>query len=86
MADRFRDNKNQSRFELEVDGLVAFADYRRTTNGLQILHVEAPPALRGTGAASRLMAHIAEAARAEGLPIIPWCGYAASWLRKNQAA
>ncbi len=85
MADRFTDNARQSRFELDVDGHVAFADYRRASGGLQILHVEAPPVLRGTGAASRLMDHIAAAARAEGLPIVPWCGYAASWLRRKAA-
>ncbi len=46
------DNAARSRFELEEQGLVAFADYRRRGDHLVIPHVEAPPALRGTGGAS----------------------------------
>lgn len=80
----FRDNAAGNRFELEIDGLVAFADYRRRDGLLIITHVEAPVPLRGTGAADRLMRAVAEAARAEGLSIRPLCGYAAGWLRTHR--
>jgi predicted GNAT family acetyltransferase len=83
VPEAFCDNAARNRFELQVDDKVVFANYRRTPAGLQILHVEAPPVLRGTGAASRLMQHIVDAAREEGAPVVPWCGYAASWLRRH---
>jgi uncharacterized protein len=80
----FRDNVERSRFELSVDGEVVFANYRRQDGVLAILHVEAPPVLRGSGAAGRLMQAIAETARAEGWTIRPHCGYAAAWLRRHR--
>jgi predicted GNAT family acetyltransferase len=83
MTDAFSHNPAKSRYELEVDGLVAFADYQRSGHRLVIPHVEADPALRGTGAAGRLMAKVVETARAEGLKIAPLCGYASAWLRRN---
>jgi predicted GNAT family acetyltransferase len=84
MSDAFRDNRDADRFELEVDGLVAWADYHRRDGQLVIPHVEAPVPLRGTGASGRLMEQVALAARAEGLKIVPLCGYAATWLRRNR--
>ena len=66
-----RDNPASHRFELEVEGLTAFADYRRQADRLVITHVETPPALRGAGVAGRLMQGVAERARAEGVKIQP---------------
>ena len=83
MTDAFSHNPAKSRYELEVDGLVAFADYQRSGHRLVISYVEAPPALRGTGAAGRLMRQVTETARAEGMKIVPLCGYASAWLRRN---
>ncbi len=85
MTIMLQDNDARSRFEYEVDGQVVFADYRRQGDVLAILHVEAPPALRGTGAAGKLMEGVAEKARAEGMKIRPLCGYAAAWLRRHRA-
>jgi predicted GNAT family acetyltransferase len=84
MVSTFRDNPARSRFELEVDGQLAFADYRRRGDTLMIPHVEAAPPLRGTGAAGRLMEAVMAAARAEGLKITPLCGYASAWIRRHK--
>lgn len=78
-----RDNPAQSRYELEVDGAVAFARYRREGGLLVISYVEAPPALRGTGAAARLMEGVMDIARAEKLKVRPLCSYAATWIRRH---
>lgn len=86
MADRFIDNTGESRFELHVDGHLAVADYRRRDGVLTIPHVEADPALRGTGAAGRLMEQVVAAARAEGAKIRPLCSYAVAWLRRHPEA
>jgi uncharacterized protein len=50
-----RDNKALSRFELDADGGVAFANYRRTPAAVIITHTETPRALRGHGVASELV-------------------------------
>ena len=48
-----------------------------------ILHVEADPALRGTGAAGTFMQSLAEHARAERLKLAPRCSYAVLWLKRH---
>lgn len=79
------DNTARSRYELAVGDDIAFANYRRTGDTLYIDYVEAPPALRGTGAAGKLMAGVMAHAKAGNLKVIPICSYAVSWLRRNPA-
>ncbi len=86
MTTAIRDDQETSRYELEVDGQVVFAIYRRDGSTVYIRHVEAPPSLRGTGAAGRLMAGIVELARAQHLHIVPLCSYAAAWMRRHAPA
>jgi uncharacterized protein len=71
------------RFEIGEGADTVFARYRRAPGQLYIDHVEAPPHLRGTGAAGALMQAIVDEARAEGREIVPVCGYAAAWLRRR---
>lgn len=79
----FRNCLELSRFEWEEDGHVAFADYMRQGEVLVLPHVEAPPALRGTGAAGRLMEAVVAHARAEGLKLRPVCSYAVAWFARH---
>jgi predicted GNAT family acetyltransferase len=81
-----RDNSPISRFELEEEGLVAFANYHRSGEVIVIPHVEAAAALRGTGTAHRLMWGIVELARKEGFKIAPTCSYARLWFRRHRDA
>ena len=78
------DNAAEQRYELVEDGQTAYADYRLTGGRLYIDYVFSPPALRGAGTAGRLMAGLAEDARAKGLKVIPICGYAAAWLSRHR--
>ena len=77
------DNTVKNRFELVESGETAYADYHKDNGVLTIKYVYAPEALRGTGAAGRLMEGVTAQARAENLKIIPLCGYATSWLRRH---
>ena len=77
------DNRERSRFELEEQGLVAFADYRLQGDRLVIPHVEAPPALRGTGTAGRLMTGLLGMVRERGLKVVAVCPYAAAFIRRH---
>jgi len=79
----FSDQPGRSRFELAENGHIAFASYTRAGEVLTIPYVEAPPALRGTGAAARLMTEVAAYARGNGLKVIPVCPYAVAWFRKH---
>lgn len=83
MTDTVTDNTARGRFELALNGHIAFADYTLRDGVLHIPHVEAPPALRGTGAAGQLMQGVVRIARERGLKIRPICSYAAAWLQKH---
>jgi predicted GNAT family acetyltransferase len=65
-----RDNKSQHRFELDVEGTVAFANYRLTPGTVIITHTETPRALRGRGIASELVGGALELIRADGLKVV----------------
>jgi uncharacterized protein len=84
MDGRFSDNSSEGRFELDIAGQTAFANYRRTDDGLLIFHVETPRALRGQGVAARLMTQVLDSARSEGRELIPFCSYASSWMRRQR--
>lgn len=83
-----RDVHAEQRFEqgfADPEGVLrtVFADYAVQGTTRMILHVEADPALRGTGAAGQFMQALAEHARAEGLKLAPRCSYAVAWLKRH---
>ena len=78
-----RDNKTQNRFELDLDGDVAFANYRNTPSAVIITHTETPRALRGRGVASELIRGALELIRADGRKVIAGCGFVVDYLSKN---
>jgi predicted GNAT family acetyltransferase len=78
-----RDNKTQSRFELDVEGGIAFANYRRTPQSVIITHTETPRALRGRGIASELVQGALELIRADGNKVIAGCGFVVDYLEKH---
>ncbi len=78
------DNVALSRFELEEQGQVAFADYRRRGDILVIPHVESPAELRGAGTAGRLMQGLLALARLRGEKVTPLCSYAAAYIRRHK--
>ncbi len=78
-----RDNKTLSRFELDVGGALAFANYRLTPSSVIITHTETPFALRGRGIASELVRGALQLIRADGLKVIAGCGFVVDYLRKH---
>ncbi|MBV8917470.1 GNAT family N-acetyltransferase [Bradyrhizobium sp.] len=77
------DNKAQHRFELAVEGGIAFANYRLTPQAVIITHTETPRPLRGRGIASELVKGALELIRANGHKVIAGCGFVADFLRKH---
>ena len=78
-----RDNKANRRFELDVQGQVAFANYRLTPQAIIITHTETPRGLRGRGIASELVSGALELIRADGQKVIAGCGFVVDYLRKH---
>jgi predicted GNAT family acetyltransferase len=80
----FSDNPQKSRFEYAVERAIVFANYRREGSTLYIDYVEAPPQLRGTGAAGNLMQNIMNLAQERGLKVIAVCDYAVLWMDRHK--
>jgi hypothetical protein len=82
-AEVVTDNPERQRFELLVEGQIAFAEYERGPGLLRIVHVETPPALRGGGVAARLMKGMLEIVRKTGMKVAPRCSYAEAYIRRH---
>jgi predicted GNAT family acetyltransferase len=78
-----RNNKAQSRFELDIGGELAFANYRLTPSTVVITHTETPRGLRGRGIASELVQGALKLIRADRLKVVAGCGFVADYLRKH---
>ena len=80
---KIRDNKTKSRFELDVEGGIAFANYRLVPSAVIITHTETPRELRGRGVASELVRGALELIRADGLKVVAGCGFVVDYLNKH---
>lgn len=84
MADvQVRDNREENRFEAEVDGHVAVAEYQRLSDCLRFTHTVVPPELSGQGIGSRLAHAGMASAREQGLMVQPQCSFIAAYMRKH---
>ena len=78
-----RDNKAGSRFELDIEGKIAFANYRATPQAVIITHTETPLPLRGRGIGSQLVEGALALIRADGRRVIAGCSFVADYLRDH---
>src|SRR3954463_13901637 len=65
-----------ARFELDVDGHIAFANYRNLDGVIAITHTEVPYALRERGIGSRPALGMLGEERAQKLKVRPLCSFA----------
>ena len=79
------DNQAQQRFELTIDGHVAYLIYERAHDTLTLVHTEVPEQLRGRRIGETLVKAALETARAAGLRIVAVCPFARAYLRKHPA-
>jgi len=83
MPDIVRDNKAQHRFEMGAGDDAAVAYYSLAPGVITLTHTEVPTALRGQGIASRLTRGVLEAARAQGLKVVPRCSFVAAFMSRH---
>jgi uncharacterized protein len=76
-------NKSKSRFEMELGGQLAVAEYRRDGDRILFTHTEVPPQFRGHGLAEKIVLFGLEAARRENLRVVPLCSYVAHVLQRH---
>ena len=83
MTDHFRDNETANRFELEIEGAIAFVTYRKSAGAITLEHTEVPPELGGKGIGSKLARATLDAVRAQGRKLTVKCEFIQNFLRKH---
>jgi predicted GNAT family acetyltransferase len=76
-------NEDALRFELHIDGLLAFLTYRRFPDRIVLTHTEVPEPLEGHGLAARLARSALDFARANHLRVVSLCPYVSNFIRKH---
>ncbi|MBV9249968.1 MAG: N-acetyltransferase [Acetobacteraceae bacterium] len=76
-------NTSHHRYEMDVDGHIAFVDYRTEAGRLVLMHTEVPKALSGRGIGSQLARAVLEDARQRNQPIVAECEFLAGYIAKH---
>lgn len=80
---KVRDNKDDRRFELAIDGRVAFLDYERAKGEMRLLHTEVPSELQGRGLGTQLIRHAIDTAKHEKREVVSMCSAVDNYLAKH---
>jgi predicted GNAT family acetyltransferase len=77
------DNPARSRYELNLDGALAFINYRRQQGVVTLTHAEVPAHLNGRGIGSALVKGALERVRAQGEQVVPVCSFIRIYLHRH---
>ena len=83
MTSSVRDNPSRHRFEIDVEGVIAFSVYRHKPGVVTFVHTEVPDALSGRGFGSKLAQGALEIVRARGEKVIAECPFIAGYITKH---
>lgn len=78
-----RDDPARQRYELQVEGAVAFINYRRDGRIVSMTYAEVPAALRGGGVGSKLVEGALALVRERGEKVVPLCSFVAHYMRRH---
>lgn len=79
-----KDNADESRYEIHVDGeLAGFTQYRQRPAGLAFIHTEIDDRFEGRGLGSKLVSHALDDARKRGLAVLPLCPFVRSYIERH---
>jgi predicted GNAT family acetyltransferase len=80
---KVEDRLESNRYEIDVDGEIAYLTYRRKPDHILLAHTEVPESLRGRGLGQLLAQHAMEEARNTGTHVVVKCPFVTSWLRRH---
>ena len=83
MTDHFHDNEARNRFELEIEGAIAFVSYRKSPGSITLEHTEVPPELGGKGIGSKIARATLDAVRAQGRKLTVECEFIQGFMKKH---
>ncbi len=78
------DKGEKKRFELDIEGKIAFVDYMISKQQIIYLtHTEVPVGLEGKGVGSVLVKKVLEHVAASNLKMAPLCPFVAAYLKRH---
>jgi predicted GNAT family acetyltransferase len=83
MANSVRDNSAAQRYEMDVEGQLAFITYRRAGTVVTLLHADVPHVLSGRGVGSALTKGTLELVRAQGDKVVPRCPFIVTYIKRH---
>ena len=76
-------NTAAKRFEINLDGKIAFSKYLLAGEKIIIEHTEVPVELEGKGIAGRIVRTALDYARAQKLKVMPLCPFTAGFIHRH---
>jgi len=83
MDSSVRDNGAALRYEMDVEGKIAFITYRRSGDVVTLLHADVPHELAGRGVGSALTKGTLELLRAQGHKVVPRCPFIVTYIKRH---
>lgn len=78
-----KNNEAARRFEAEVGGELAVAEYQRRDDNIIFTHTEVPEELEGQGVGGQLVRAALDHAREAGLHVVPACAFVAAYIDRH---
>ena len=78
-------NTASNRFELAIEGSVAFIDFKLSNQTLLLIHTEVPDALQGKGAGTAIVEKALQYAKDNNYKVVPRCVFVQSYLKRHPA-
>lgn len=86
MAVVVQDNPDLTRYEVFENGeLAGFSEYTRSDGAIALKHTEVDDRFEGRGIGSALARGVLDAARSDGLAVLPYCPFMAGYIRGHEA-
>ena len=82
-TDKVTDNTVRSRYELAMEGPVAFIDHVREGDAVAFMHTEVPEAMAGKGIGSKLVRGALDDARSRGFKVVPRCPFVREYIERH---
>lgn len=76
-------NQESLRFELEVDGHIAFIEYEETEKIVKLIHTESPEVLAGRGAATALIEKTLVYLEENTYQLVPLCPLVFAYVKRH---
>jgi uncharacterized protein len=80
---KVENNQEAGRFETEVNGYLAVAEYQLSGDKILLTHTEVPRPIGGRGVANKLVKTALDFARDNHLQVVPLCSFVSAYIRRH---